>query len=175
MQLPQYVRIGQLGKPYGRDGELKLFVEEAFLEDIAQARALFVEYDGHPAPFFVEQLRESNELLIKFDEFHNPEDASVLTNMPVFLMQSDLSAGRVVSVGGTGLQYAHLEGYTLTDQTLGTIGPVLRVEEFPQQEIAFVEYMGAERMVPLHPQLIVRIDQQYKEVEVKLPEGLLDI
>lgn len=175
MSFENYVPIGRTGKTYGREGELKIFIEDAFLEDFFKAKALFVAFDGYPAPFFIENIREGNDLLVKFDDFQDPESASVLVNKSVYLRASDVSSGRVVSIAGDELRYGELAGYAMHDQVLGLLGKVERVEAFPQQEIAFIRYQNQERMVPLHPKLIVNIDRDKQQIQVQLPEGLLDI
>ncbi len=44
----------------------------------------------------------------------------------------------------------------------------------PQQEMAFLDYKGAEVLIPLNVQLIVSINEEKQEILMDLPEGLLD-
>jgi 16S rRNA processing protein RimM len=73
-----------------------------------------------------------------------------------------------------GLEYEHLAGYTLVDETLGAIGVIDEVLEMPQQEMAFLKYKNREVLVPLNEQLIRSIDEAKRQVIMDLPDGLLD-
>ena len=71
------------------------------------------------------------------------------------------------------LQYAFAESCMIRDEHAGKIGAILRVEEFPQQEMAFVEYKGQEVLIPMNDAFIVSIDKTKEEIIMNLPEGLL--
>ena len=48
-----------------------------------------------------------------------------------------------------GLEFAFAEGFMVEDVSLGPLGKVLSIEDFPQQEMAFVAYKGEEVLIPM--------------------------
>ncbi len=45
--MEDFVAIGKTQKPHGLKGELKLHVEEMFIEDLFDAEAVFIEIKGN--------------------------------------------------------------------------------------------------------------------------------
>ena len=74
-----------------------------------------------------------------------------------------------------GLAYGHLEGYHLEVEEVGPGGPIVRVDAYPQQEMAIVRYQGREVLVPLREDWIQALDAARKVVRMELPDGLLDL
>jgi 16S rRNA processing protein RimM len=68
-----------------------------------------------------------------------------------------------------------LMDYRIVDTTFGDLGPIIRVEDFPQQEIAICIVKEKEIMIPLNAEFIDSIDDEQKLVSVTLPEGLVNL
>ncbi len=58
---------------------------------------------------------------------------------------------------------------------VGDLGPIIRIEEYPQQEIAVCIFNEKEVMIPLNPDFIESIDDVQKSILVSLPDGLIDV
>jgi len=170
----EYVAIGRLRKPHGLQGEMKGEIEERFWNDVAEVEAFFVEYKGAYTPFFIEYLRGKGTPIVKFEDVDTKEEASTFTNKPLFLRKDDISLSDE-EINASDLEYGFLEGYTMVEEELGNVGEILRVDEFPQQEMATVAYKEKEIFIPLLEAWIVTVDKANKTVVVALPEGLLDI
>ena len=66
----ELVQIGRTGRPHGIKGELGLYVEEVYLDDLAAVKAILI---GEPAvPYFVENLRQGGKLTVKLETFQTP-------------------------------------------------------------------------------------------------------
>jgi 16S rRNA processing protein RimM len=169
-----YTQIGFLGKFHGLKGELKLSVEEKFADDFNVADVVFVKTKGQYAPFFIESVRGENTPIIKFEDVNTKEAAANIQHQPFFLRDSDIT---LVEADETEmeLQYQHCQGFVVIDETLGELGMVQSVEEFPQQEMAVITYKENEVLIPLNEFMIVNIDENQKVIRVDLPEGLLEI
>ena len=48
--MEEYVNIGYTKKPFGITGELKVHIEEEYLEDFLQAKVFFLKMNGKPVP-----------------------------------------------------------------------------------------------------------------------------
>lgn len=171
--MESYVEIGRLGKPHGVDGAIKVFIEDPYWESFLEAPVVFLEVRGGKVPYFVEEIREANALLVLFDEVDTRETAADLAGKPVFLRAADIlpSAGS----GPVTTDYSRLAGYTLIDRATGPVGVIGEVLELPQQFVAAVSYQGREVLIPLHEELIALIDPVAQRLEMDLPEGLLEL
>ncbi|HOY29673.1 MAG TPA: hypothetical protein PLR96_11905, partial [Flavobacteriales bacterium] len=85
MDLDSLHRIGKLGKPWGHRGELTVHLEDCELEDLVHAGSLFVDIEGQKVPFFFTQLHDKGrDILVKFDDFHDPQSASILVGRDIY-------------------------------------------------------------------------------------------
>jgi 16S rRNA processing protein RimM len=102
------------------------------------------------------------------------EAAATIQHQPFFLRDSDIT---LVEADETEieLQYQHCQGFMIVDESLGELGVVKAIEEFPQQEMAIIMYHENEVLIPLNEFIIVNIDENKKVIQVNLPEGLLEI
>lgn len=71
--------------------------------------------------------------------------------------------------------YTDLKGFIAVDETLGELGEIIEVNEYPQQFVATVNYQNKEILFPLNEDFIVEIDDEENILTLDLPEGLLDI
>lgn len=165
------VEIGTVGKPHGVKGTIRLHLEEAYLEDFLNAAVIFINTKGQQLPYFITDKKSGNTTIAKLEDIDSKEDAMLLTNAPVFLKEEDVT----VEVTELDLVFAHLENYQLQDQTLGMIGLITSIEEYPNQEMAVVHYKGRDVLIPLHESLIQQIDDTRKVLIMDLPEGILEL
>jgi 16S rRNA processing protein RimM len=173
--MEEFVQIGHTQKPHGVEGELRIFIEDAYLEDFLHSHALFIDLGGQKVPYFIEYIRGAHEDILKLEDITSPEMAQTLASKPVFLRAADLIPDHDRENSDYQPEYEFLEGFMAEDVKMGELGLVLRVDEFPQQEMAVVEYQGREVLIPLNPQLIQGIDEARKKIRFQLPEGLLDL
>jgi 16S rRNA processing protein RimM len=68
-----------------------------------------------------------------------------------------------------------LVGYQLFDETLGLIGEITEVNDFSGNVLLSVVYQGKEAMVPLNEDLIVRLNEELREIELQIPYGLFNL
>lgn len=169
-----FIKIGKTQKPHSIKGELKLTVEEKFMADLSDQEALFIQIKGQYVPYFIEELRAANTLIIKLEDLNKRSDVEPLAHKDVFLRRDDLSLTDE-EIANKGLMYSFLEGYMMIDEELGEIAEIEEVAEFPQQEMAYVTYQDKTCIIPLNMNLIKEIKKEEKKVLVDLPEGLLDV
>lgn len=174
MQENTLIPIGKTGKTHGVTGALKIFVDDRYLEDFLLAELVFVETEGKQVPFFIEDIFEANDLLVKFEDLDSPEQANRYSGKPVFMRLSDLRAN-ASDEEEPGDQYERYLGYMLCDVRSGPIAPIEEVMELPQQYLAALQYQGRPILIPLHPSLIKRVDKEKREIWLDLPEGIVGI
>jgi 16S rRNA processing protein RimM len=170
-----HIKIGKTTKAHGLNGELKVHIDETYVEDFLRAKALFLKSGANLLPYFLKQVRGGAFLIAHFEEANSRTEAEALAGKEIYLRESDILPDEERELIVEDLSYAWVEGFMLVDEKLGEIGIIKSIEEFPQQEMAIVDYKDQERMVPLHDRLIVEIREAEKVVVVALPEGLLSL
>lgn len=169
-------RIGRLGKARGIQGAIKIRLDENhFLEDLLQAEVLFVEKNGQKLPFFLEEVWGEPHPFVRFEEVNSREEVEPFASCFVFMRKEDMLPPEEKTGETEGLAYSFLEGYLLEDEQLGPVGQVIRVEEYPQQEMAILDLEGREVLIPLSDPLILFIDKQEKRLLMNLPAGILEL
>ncbi len=168
-----YIQIGFLGKTHGLKGELKLKIDELFIDDFEEAEVIFVKIKGQYTPLFVESIRASDNPIIKFEETDTKEAAATYQHQPFFLRASDVTV--LIEEEVLELVYQYCEGFTVIDDELGKLGTIEAIESYPHQEMALIKYRKKSVLIPLNQYIITNIDEANKIVYVALPEGLLDM
>lgn len=177
MAEPQYITIGRTRKAHGLTGELKMSIEDRYLEDFMKNERIFLEVKGLKLPYFIDSVRGGGELIVKLEEVDDRDAATVLQAREIMLRQQDILAEeeREFEVEEEqGLVYEYLTGFLMIDNERGEIAPITEVLEMPQQEMAFLTYKGREILIPLNEQFVQRVDAEQQRVYVDLPDGLLD-
>ena len=172
--MEKYISIGYTKKTKGVKGELKIKVEDIYLEDLLKSDVVFILQHQKEMPFFIEKISDENELLLKLEDVDSKEAAYDLTSKELFLRESDVSDKEEEEVE-SDLIFGHLVSYKIKDETLGEVGEIKEVVEYPQQEIAIVLFQEKEILIPLHEALILEINEESRVVLMDLPEGLLEV
>ena len=168
------IAIGFTKKPHGLKGEIKLQVEDRYVEDILSVDVLLVAIKGKPTPFFVEDLRIGNHIIAKFEDVNTPEEATAIASKALYMREEDLLLDIEREMPIDTLEYEHCVGYALYDKGV-FIATIDDVAEFPQQEMAIISYKNQETLVPLNTVFIVSIDDAAKRIDMDLPDGMLDL
>jgi 16S rRNA processing protein RimM len=169
------IQIGYTRKPHALKGEIKLQIEEAYLEDLLETDVILLDIKGQQMPYFIEDIRVGNAIIAKFETIDTPEAATAIANKALFLRNSDILADEEREFEPQGLlQFARCVGYTIYNGD-AIVAPIEEVLEFPQQEMAVVTYQEREVLIPLHEAFIKNINAEEKIIVMELPEGLLEL
>lgn len=166
------IGIGFTKKTHGSQGELKVSVKDEYFDDFVNSEVVFINVQGKPLPFFIENLRDAGEILLKIEDVDSPTEAKDLTAKELFLREKDI---KLTKKSGQVLTFELMVGYELFDENIGLIGKIDAIEAMPHQHLAILEYDGREVFIPLHPQMVVRLDEKAKHLVLRLPDGLLDL
>jgi len=160
-------KIGFISKLNGYKGELVLITD---VDDVVREKFLFMKMDGIPVPFFVEDIFEkSGNFVVKLEDVKDEIFAQRFLNHDVFVERKSRRKNAET------FSSHELTDYHIVDSVSGDLGPIIRIDEFPQQQIAICIHKGREIMVPLNDEFIDDIDDERKQVAVTLPEGLVDL
>lgn len=166
----RYTKIGIVQKPIGIKGEVKIDIEDDFLEDLVESDHIFLCVNGSFVPWFIEELRETNYIILKLEEVDTPEKAAKFNLHDIFLRTGDISSESFS-------QKQEKEGWVgyVIVQDDKVIGYIENIVEYPQQLMASVRHQGKEVLIPLTEAYIEGIDDRTKTLKMQLPDGLLDL
>jgi len=173
--MQNYTLIGKTRKSYGIKGEMKLHISEKFLEDIVNLKVVFLKINGKQVPYFVESVRIGNALMIKFEDINTPEETHAISSKEVYARDEDLIPEDERLFEVEGLEFEKYNGFTIIDSEKGRVGVIKDVVEYPQQEMAVVEFEEREILIPLNHKLIEAVNEAKKELILNLPDGLLEL
>ena len=160
------LKIAQVLKSNGRDGELLISFFDIAPEDIDLEEPVFIEFDGLPVPFYFEsfQQRGNSRALVRLTGVHNQTDADEL-------------AGRAVYADDDLYEDAEedLTGWTVQDADGNEVGTVSAHEDIPGNPCVWVDTKKGEVLVPLHEELVLSVDEDAQVLRMEIPEGLLDL
>ena len=71
--------------------------------------------------------------------------------------------------------YQEIIGFKLIDVAKGEIGEISNVLEYPTQAVIQVMKDGKEILIPIHDDIIQKVNKKAKTLTVKAPEGLIDM
>ena len=171
----EYIEIGYTKKVHGLIGELKAFINERYLEDFVSAKTIFIELNGNKVPYFIENIRLGNEIIIKLEDVKEVSSARLLQSKKIYLDQKHILKPEQRKIELKGQEYMDLEGYEMISVDAHIIGEVLETIDMPGQKMAVVKIGEEEKMIPLNQYFVKLIDKDKKQITVDLPQGLLDL
>jgi len=167
------IKVGYVQKPHGIHGDLVIRFEPEFGETLEEYPTLFMEIDRLLVPYFIsdEGLRfKSGETVItQLEWVDSDKKAKDLCGLSVYVKQEDVIESE------DEMSPNALIGYKLYDETLGLIGEINDVKDFAGNLLLSVEYQGKEALVPINEDFILRLDEDRREIELRIPDGLFDL
>jgi len=160
-------KIGRLGKTHGVRGEISFLLDDDVF-DRTDADYLILDIDGILVPFFIEEYRfktDSNALM-KFDGIDTQERARELTGCDVYFPRTLADEDEAVS-------WAELVGYDLIDSNSGkAIGEIAAIDD---TTINILFELTDGKLIPASEELIQQIDTKRHQIEINLPQGILEL
>lgn len=157
------LKVAQVLKSNGTDGELLMSFLEIGPEDIDREEPVYIYFDGLPVPFYFESFnqRGTNRALVRLTGVHSLRDADELAGRDVYAdyfeteEDEDLTGWKVLSEDGT------------------PIGTITAYEDIPGNLCIYVDTADGERLLPLHDDLVLSMDDTARTLTLRIPEGLL--
>ncbi len=158
--------IGTITKTHGFDGAVVVRSESGISREPAQGEPVFIVIDGIPVPFFTREAYSPSPdtLVISFDDYLTEEAVIKLKGCEVRITDTDHPD-----------KDADLTGFTVKDETSGFTGVITSVITNPGQLLLEVRSGKGDVLIPLHPDLIIRIDRKRHIIVMSLPSGLTGI
>ncbi|MEP2771143.1 MAG: ribosome maturation factor RimM [Fulvivirga sp.] len=171
MDIDECYQLGHVIKKHGLNGGVTIFLDVDFPEEYSELESVFVEINKKLVPFFIESISiKGQKANIKFEEVDTVEDAERLKSLAIYL-----PLGSLPDLGEGQFYFHEVVGYKIVDLNSNIEGSIKSVLTGPQQDLFEVEIKGKEALIPINDQIISRVDHANKQIEIKAPEGLLEI
>ncbi|HEX2968729.1 MAG TPA: ribosome maturation factor RimM [Bacteroidales bacterium] len=165
------ILLGQITKTSGFEGAVLVRLEKQFLDNLPDMESVFVEIDGRPVPFFIDwsEYNGSGVMKIKFRGYDSVKYIEEFKGCAVFL------------TSGTGTDqnenvFTELIGYSVINQDEQLLGNITEIISNPGQILlSILPASGREVLIPLHEDIIIRIERKNKKLFMEIPEGLTEI
>ncbi|MCP3927975.1 MAG: 16S rRNA processing protein RimM [Bacteroidetes bacterium] len=171
--MSDWIEIGRTKKVRGVQGELRVQIEREYLEEFFNSEVVFLNLRGRHTPFFIENIRYTNHLLVKFEEVNSREAALPYASKMLSIREEDLLDDK--KEAREQLFSSKYIGYDIHDEQSGLVGTIQEVIEMPQQEMAIVSYNSRDILIPMNELLIKKVEKKKKVLLMDLPRGLLEL
>ena len=168
------IEVGRVGKAHGLGGELTVTAVSAPAADaMADAEYFVCDVDGIFVPFFVAGTRKrtNQSLLVRFDGVGSQDAAMPFVGQTLWMERRQMPDTLVEELDAPD---DDIIGYTIVDETYGTIGTIVDVDDQTENVLFVVDTPRGEMLIPAAEDLIVEMDEATRCLTMRLPEGLVD-
>ena len=162
---------GKIVKIHGFDGTVIIRTEKKYSGRIIVTEPVYIVIDGKPVPFFIDYFEKykQDSLLLKFDGYNSTDSVREFVGCVVMLTRDSANQA-------DEHEHNDLTGFTLVSVEGVTLGTVVELITNPGQYLLNVRReTGREMLIPLHEDLVEKIDLNSRTILMTIPEGLADI
>ena len=174
IDLTDSVCLGTITKTHGIKGQVVIKLDRLSSDDIQKMEWVFIEIDGLPVPFFIEEHEEktTDTFILSLENVVTEEDAVELIDNKVYIYKKDIRSG---TISETINHLSQIIGYTVIDTVKGEIGVLQDVLDIEMNPLLKIAHNKKEILLPVQNEFITAIDPKNKVISVTTPEGLIDL
>ena len=163
--------FGKIAKTHGLKGELTIKLDVVNPEVFTDLRYLLIEDRGSLIPYFIDNYKIiGDKMFVQLQDVNKMEQAMMFVGKAVFLPNEMLP-----QLDDDEFYYKEIIGFKLVDAEKGEIGAISDVLEYPTQAVIQVMKDGKEILIPIHDDIIQKVNKKTKTLNIKAPEGLIDM
>ena len=163
--------FGKITKTHGLKGELTIKLDVANPGDFKDLRYFLIEDRGNLIPYFIENQKiNGDKMIVQLQDVKKVEQAVAFMGKAVFLPNELMP-----ELDEDDFYFKEIVGFKMIDALKGEIGEISDVLEYPTQAVIQVMKDGKEILIPIHDDIIQKVDKKAKTLTVKTPEGLIDM
>lgn len=164
-----YLIVGQLRRPHGVRGEMKMAVLTDFPERLKVGKTVYLGSAHQPVT--ITNIRWQNDvMLISFQDYQNRKDVELLRNQWVYIIAGDLP-----SLEKGDFYHHELLGLQVVSDEGNLLGEIVEILETGANDVLVVESVdGGEILLPMIEDVLIDIKPESGQVTVHLLPGLLD-
>jgi len=166
-----HVKIGAVVSKHGYKGQVKINVSSFNLNSFKKAKHFFIDIDGCFIPFKIEKLKSFSKsiLIVDFKEVDSVEQAERIIHKNVYVDFKPKSSSKE-----SDFFYNDLINYSVYRDSLN-IGTIESINTQLPQPVFEVMHKTNKVLIPIHEDLIKKIDKERNIIHLDFPDGLLEI
>jgi 16S rRNA processing protein RimM len=171
MNKDDFFYFGKIIKTHGIKGELSIRMDADQPALYSNLKMLFVELAGKLVPYFIKSFSiRTDKAYVMLEDVDSVDKALTLAGKDLYLPIDQLP-----KLKGNKFYFHEVKGFKLLDEAFGEIGSIVQVIEYPGQAIFQVFNSGKEVLIPVHDQIIRKVDRRSRTISVKAPDGLIEL
>ncbi len=166
-----HVKIGTVVSKHGYKGDIKISVSSNNLDTFPDSKYLFIDIDGCFIPFTIDNVRSfsKNVLIVKLKEIRSEDDVNEVIHKNVYVDSTEI--GSNIDSGFFYNDFINFD--VITDSK--KIGRIENINSKLPQPVFEIIYDSRKVLIPIHEDLIKKIDKKNKIIYLDIPNGLLEI
>jgi 16S rRNA processing protein RimM len=171
MDIDSCYQLGYVIKPHGLHGDVSIFIDADEPQAYRNLASVFIQQDNQLVPFFIAKIKISGQrAILNLEDSVTIESAQLLKGCALYLSLTFLP-----ELADDQFYFHEIIGYTVLDESLGKVGPVVTIYDAGPQDLLAIEHKGKEVLVPINDETVIKVDKKKRQILVKIPAGLIDI
>ena len=166
-----HVKIGTVVSKHGYKGDIKISVSSNNLDTFPDLKYLFIDLDGCFIPFTIDNVSSfsKNVLIVKLKEIRSEDEVDEVIHKNIYADSTEMESNI-----GSGFFYNDLINFdVITDYK--KIGRIDNINSKLPQPVFEIIYDSRKVLIPIHEDLIKKIDKKNRIIYLDIPNGLLEI
>ena len=165
------VYLGKILKPFSYKGELKIYIEDFYIDQIKELDSFLLKIQGSYIPFTIKAItkNKSNIFRIILDGIDSEDLAKKLADVEIYT-ENNLIKREVLEKKNN---YIFIDYVIYNNNSI--IGKIIDIIEIENQDLFEVVFNEKRILIPLVDEFVVNIDNDNKKIIMNLPEGLTDL
>ena len=171
MDNQDYIYLGKILKPFSYKGELKIYIEDFYIDQIKELDSFLLKIQGSYIPFTIKAItkNKSNIFRIFLDGIDSEDLAKKLADVEIYA-DNNLIKTEVLEKKNN---YIFIDYVIYNNNAI--IGKIIDVIENENQDLFEVVFNEKRILIPLVDEFVVNIDNDNKKIIMNLPDGLTDL
>jgi len=164
--------LGEIISKFSFSGEMLIKLDTDSPKEYENLESIFINLNNSLIPFFVvkSKLHKSSLLRVKLEDITSEDEVRKLFKKKVYLPLSKLP-----SLTGKKFYYHEIIGFKVIDKDKGMIGMIESINHQTSQALLIIKTNFSDILIPIHDNLIEKLDKKKKQLIVSLPEGLIEL
>jgi len=166
-----HVKIGTIVSKHGYKGFVKISTSSFNFDKLPYVKHLFIDINNCFIPFRIDKIKSfsDNLLILKLSEVNNENEAEEIIFKNIFIDSKSYEP-----IEGKSFFYNELINFSLYSKSK-KVGVIDSINTELPQPVFEILIKSNKVMIPIHEDLIDKIDKKNKIIHMDIPDGLIEI